>query len=204
MMDILSWRGSYRMRSGLFNYFILALLILLAASPVYAGVVKGIVIDDTGVPVEGMTVYVYTGEDPERYTAMPEEKSRAIYSKTDASGNFSINVPDNIKTFNLRIKVDTTFYKDVSLNGIQNQPGVIQFRDAFIQQYGNNEQYWVSTDTNSSTPSTDSHFTNRWEQSKARGDGYYIYFPEPKIEPLRYEASGEAIPEIRGLPGRSR
>ena len=201
-------KDAYQIQGELYMYRItlclicsLILLILISPSFAVAGTIKGILLDDAGESVEGITVYAYSGEDPERATALPDEKSRAVYTKTDSEGNFSIDIPETLKVFTLKVLVDPTFFRNVEVKDLQNQPGIIQLEDALVQQYLNNEAFWISNDNNAAiNPGTCCINTNRWEQNKARGRGIEIHFPSPKIEPLFYNIPEEKLPEIKGLP----
>jgi len=169
-----------------------------------AGTLTGKLIDDTGEPLEGINILAYTGQDPERYTAMPEELEKAIKTKTDSNGAFSLMIPDSMPSFNLKIKVDSAYFNPMLYKDVKNEPGTFRLADTLVATMINCEEYWVSSDANSGNSNTLSHYTNRWEQIKVRGKvGIPLYLPPPKIEPITVEdMTTTTMPEIKGFPKR--
>ncbi|GEM_PF-2324940 len=178
-------------------------LIISWSLPAKAGTLTGKLIDDTGEPLDGITILAYTGDDPERYSAMPEEMERAVKSKTDSNGAFSITIPDNMPSFTLKVKVDTAYYNPIIFKAVRNEPGTFQVSDTLVATMINCEEYWVSSDANSGNANTLSHYTNRWEQLKVRGKfAVPLFLPPPKIEPITVDDMKSPMPEIRGFPKR--
>ncbi|MHC9542522.1 MAG: carboxypeptidase-like regulatory domain-containing protein [Vulcanimicrobiota bacterium] len=183
--------------------FCLAGLFFSMSPAAQAGTLTGKLTDDTGEPLDGISVIAYTGADPERYNAMPEELERAIKSKTDSNGAFSLTIPDSMPTFNLRIKVDTAYFNPLFYKDVKNESGTFQIAETFVATIINCEEYWVSSDANSCNSSSLSHYTNRWEQLKVRGKvGIPLFLPPPKIEPITVDDVKSPMPEIRGFPKR--
>ncbi|MDQ7823816.1 MAG: hypothetical protein RDV48_13540 [Candidatus Eremiobacteraeota bacterium] len=182
------------------SFLLIFLMICLLHSAAYAGTIEGTLLEDTGEPVEGIPILIYEGEDPERYTAYPDEIGKAIRGRTEKNGNFSINVPARMKTFNLKVKVDTTYYYPIELKHIPNQEGTFSLPEKLLVRFIDNEPFWVTSDDNSRNPNTLSVNTNRWEQIKARGKSIPIYFPPVKFEPLFVTPVEGKTPELRGLP----
>jgi hypothetical protein len=178
------------------------ILLLLFTATVRAGTLTGQVIEENGEPMECVLVLGYTGNDPERPTAMPDELSLAFQARTDNSGNFSLTIPDTVKTFNLKIKIDTAIYNPIHMKGIENREGSFTIGEPFVAISINNEPFWISSDANAQVPNTLSTNTNRWEQLKVRGKLLPIYFREAKIEPLTVTANDATQPVLHGLPTR--
>ncbi len=180
---------------------ILALFLSLTAA-VQAGTFAGQVLEDNGETMDNIVVMAYTGDDPDRYTAMPDELSRAFQARTDKDGNFSLSIPDDITSFNFKVKIDTAVYNPIVYKDIPNKIGTFTIGEPFVACTINSESFWISSDANAKVPNTLSTDTNRWEQLKVRGKLLPIYFREARIEPLTVEPVEGSQPELRGLPKR--
>jgi hypothetical protein len=181
-------------------FFLLSISLLGAIHPVQAGTLTGMLFNEDGDPMDDITVLAYTGEDPERATALPEELARAIKTKTDKDGAFTITIPDSMRTFTLKVKVDTAYYNPLVFQNLRNEPGTRRLKDRLVATIYNSEPYWVSNDANSKNANTLSKDTNRWEQLKVRGKPMPIIFLETRIEPLTTTTTENKPMEIRGFP----
>lgn len=180
--------------------FMLLSIVLFFTSPLMAGTLTGQITDDTGEAMENISVMVFQGNDPDRLNAPPEELKQAIMGRTDNSGNFSIIIPDNIDKFNFKVRLNSTFYSPIIINDISNKTGSFNLGGPMIANFPRDETFWVTSDTNSDIPGTNSIDTNRWEQLKVRGKLMPIVFPKTIIESLKSEPVEEQHPVIRGLP----
>jgi len=184
-------------------YIILAFLFSLSAA-VHAGTFTGLVLEENGEVMDNIVVLAYTGEDPERYTALPDELSRAFQTRTDREGKFSLTIPDTIKTFTFKVKIDTAIYNPIIMKDLENRSGTYSLGEPFVACTINSENFWISSDANAKVPNTLSTDTNRWEQIKVRGKLLPIYFRETRIEPLTVEPVEGSEPELKGLPQRKK
>jgi hypothetical protein len=186
--------------ASLWIFVFLIISLLLVLRPVQAGTLTGTLYNEDGDPMDEILVMAYTGDDPERAAALPEEISNAIKTRTDKNGNFSITIPDSITSYTLKVRVDTAYYNPLVFHNLRNEPGTHGLKDRLIATIHNSEPFWVTSDTNAKIPNTLSIDTNRWEQLKVRGKPMPIIFPETRIEPLSIGTTEEKPMEIRGFP----